>query len=252
MPAFVPASARTMALFELFSREKRELSNSDIARYLDLPDSSCSDLLHTLHQAGYLMRTARTRRFYPTSRLLHTGLEISSHDPRYLAGQEAVDLLSEKTGETAFCGLLDDGAVKVIAASEGRHPLRHVLKVGERIALHASALGKAILGHLGPEEAEQQLRLKPMRQVTRHTLASIDAVMENVKKQTRRGWYASMEEGEEGVSAYAVGGMIGEDFIAISVSGPAERLNQNAKAYVALLKEIADTTFTAPDARKDR
>ena len=46
--AVVPAAARTMALFEIFAREKRELSKSEVARLLDLPESSTSDLLNTL------------------------------------------------------------------------------------------------------------------------------------------------------------------------------------------------------------
>ena len=34
-----------MSLLEVFARERRELSNSDLARLMDLPESSCSDLL---------------------------------------------------------------------------------------------------------------------------------------------------------------------------------------------------------------
>ena len=61
MPTLVPAAARTMTLLEVFARERRELSNSDLSRLMDLPESSCSDLLHTLHELGYLLRTSRTR-----------------------------------------------------------------------------------------------------------------------------------------------------------------------------------------------
>ena len=70
MPTLVPAATRTMALFEVFAREKRELSNSELARLMDLPESSCSDLLHTMHEMGYLLRTARSRRS-PRDRLCH-------------------------------------------------------------------------------------------------------------------------------------------------------------------------------------
>src|SRR5688572_9985895 len=69
MPAYVPAAARTMTIFETFANARRELSNSEIARLLGVAESSSSDLLHTLHEVGYLLRTARTRRFYPTARL---------------------------------------------------------------------------------------------------------------------------------------------------------------------------------------
>lgn len=165
MPNFIPASARTMAVFDMFAKEKRELSNSEIARLLDLPESSCLDLLHTLREQGYLLRTARTRRFYPTGRLHQIALEIGQNDPLLHAGREAADLLAETTGETACVGRLDNGAVRAVAVQQGKYPLRYVLNAGERIALHTSAMGKALLGTLASDEAARQLRLKPLRKI---------------------------------------------------------------------------------------
>ena len=145
MPTIVPAASRTMALLEVFARERRELSNSDLARLMDLPESSCSDLLHTLHELGYLMRTARTRRFYPTARLLTVAKGIAAGDSLYAVASEACELLRDKTGETGMCGRVEAGVVKVLAFAEGTHPLRYVENVGNKIALHVSALGKAEL-----------------------------------------------------------------------------------------------------------
>jgi DNA-binding IclR family transcriptional regulator len=105
MPAHVPAAARTLAIFEAPAREQRELSNSELARHLGVAESSCSDLLHTLLETGYLMRTARTRRFYPSGRLFEITRQIARNDPLLRLGKEAVDMLSERTGETA-CGRL--------------------------------------------------------------------------------------------------------------------------------------------------
>lgn len=246
MPSIVPACTRTMAVLEVFAREKRELSNSDMARFLDLPDSSCSDLLHTLHQGGYVLRTARTRRFYPTSRIYTVASEIIRNDPLYAAGAEALELLVAKTGETAFCGRLDDGAVKIIATQEGRHSLRYVLNAGERIALHASGLGKALLGLIGdndPAEASRQMRLKPLRELTPRTLTDVAALEADLAASRARGWYLADEEGNEGVSALGVAGYIGEEAMAISVGGPAERLRKNLDNYVAVLNEVADIAF---------
>jgi DNA-binding IclR family transcriptional regulator len=235
-----------MAVLEVFAREKRELSNSDMARFLDLPDSSCSDLLHTLHQGGYVLRTARTRRFYPTSRIYTMASEIIRNDPLYAAGSEALELLVARTGETAFSGRLDDGAVKIVASQEGRHPLRYVLASGERIALHASGLGKALLGLIGetdPAEASRQMRLKPLRQLTSHTLADIAALEADLAAGRARGWFLADEEGNDGVSALGVAGYIGEEALAISVGGPAERMRKNLDEYVSVLHEVADITF---------
>ena len=246
MPTIVPACTRTMAVLEVFAREKRELSNSDMARFLDLPDSSCSDLLHTLHQGGYVLRTPRTRRFYPTSRIYTLASEIIRNDPLYAAGSEALELLVARTGETAFCGRLDDGAVKLIAVQEGHHPLRYVVNNGERIALHASGLGKALLGLIGstdPAEAARQMRLKPLRELTPRTLTTATALEADLATSRARGWYFADEEGNEGVSALGVAGYIGDEPMAISVGGPAERMRKNLTDYVTALQEVAAIAF---------
>src|SRR3954462_5842906 len=109
MPTLVPAAARTMSLLEVFARERRELSNSDLARLMDLPEGSCSDLLHTLHELGYLMRTARSRRFYPTGRLLTIAKDMSGVHPLYAVTAEPCQLLPDKPGETGVCGRLEAG-----------------------------------------------------------------------------------------------------------------------------------------------
>jgi IclR family acetate operon transcriptional repressor len=244
MPATVPAAARTMAVFEVFAREKRELLNSDVARFLNMPESSCSDLLHTLYEAGFLMRTPRTRRFYPTSRLFVTASEITKNDPLYIAAVEAIELLTEKTGETTFAGRLDEGASKVVAVQEGRHSLRYMLQVGERIALHASALGKALMGGLPAAEMARQLRLKPMRKITPATLTDLTLLEQQIAMQRDRGWYSVDEEGNEGVTAYALSGLVGDDPLAISVAGPTDRMHRNREDYLAALHQVATVTFT--------
>lgn len=242
MPADVPACARTLAVLEVFAREKRELSVSDVARFLDLADSSCSDLLHTMMKAGYVVRTAKTRRFYPTSKLYSIALDISRNDPLYVASLEMVKLLSEKTGESAFCAILDDGAVKVLATAEGVHHLRYVLRTGERIALHASALGKAVLGSLDDEEMRRQLRLKPLRQVTPETIIDPNALEQNVKDQRERGWYSVQEEGNDGVLAFGIPLRIGDAKVALSIAGPIERMRKNQDSYLRDMKQVVAST----------
>ena len=244
MPADVPACARTLAVLEVFAREKRELSVSDVARFLDLADSSCSDLLHTMMKAGYVVRTAKTRRFYPTGKLYSIALDISRNDPLYMASREMVELLSEKTGESAFCAVLDDGAVKVLATAEGKHHLRYVLRNGERIALHASALGKAVLGSLDDEEMRRQLRLKPMRKVTNETIVDPNELEENVKVQRERGWYSVQEEGNEGVLAFGIPLQIGDSKVALSIAGPVDRMRKNQETYLNEMKQLASTSNT--------
>ncbi|MDB5820458.1 MAG: transcriptional regulator, IclR family [Rhizobacter sp.] len=243
MPTLVPAAARTMALLEVFARERRELSNSDLARLMDLPESSCSDLLYTLHEAGYLLRTSRTRRFYPTARLLGIAKEISASDPLFAVATEACELLRDRTGETALCGRIETGVVKVIAFTEGRHPLRYTQNVGDKLALHVSALGKALLTLGSKEEAARQFRLKPMRQVAAGTITDLAVLEAQVEKARKQGWIWVENEGGDGLGALAVAGTLGGEPLALSLAGPTERMRMRRDAYLAALKEVQAMVF---------
>ena len=243
MPTIVPAAARTMTLLEVFAREKRELSNSDLARLMDLPESSCSDLLHTLHELGYLLRTARSRRFYPTARLLTVAQEISASDPLYAVGAEACELLRDRTGETGLCGRLENGVVKVIALSEGRHALRYMQHVGDKLALHVSALGKAILAIGTPEEAARQLRLKPLRVLASGTLTDLAALEAQVERAREQGWIWVENEGSEGLAAVAVAGQIGGETLALSVAGLTDRMRDQRERCLEALQEVKAIVF---------
>lgn len=238
MPTIVPAAARTMSLLEVFARERRELSNSDLARLMDLPESSCSDLLHTLHELGYLMRTARTRRFYPTARLLTVAKGIAAGDSLFAVATEACELLRDKTGETGLCGRIEGGVVKVLAHAEGTHPLRYVDNVGNKIALHVSALGKAELALGTPEEAARQLRLKPLKQIARGTITDLKRLEEQVAEAKTLGWSWVENEGFDGLAALAVAGYVGDEPLALSIAGPTERLRQTREACLQALKEV--------------
>ena len=243
MPAFVPAAARTMLLFEAFARERRELSNAEIAKLLELPETSCVDLLHTLQEAGYLMRTARSRRFYPTPKLSALANAIASNDPVATAGREAVELLGELTGESTLCGVLGDHHVEVLGIREGRHALRFITTAGTRIGLHTTALGHALLSELDPAEAAERLKRRPLKALTPHTITD-PATLQRALEATRERGYAWVDgDGAEGVAAMAVAGRIGDQLLGLSITGPTERLRKSRADYETALMKVKVQVF---------
>ncbi|MGH8808817.1 MAG: IclR family transcriptional regulator [Noviherbaspirillum sp.] len=238
MPVQIPAASRAMAVFEVFARERRDLSNSEIAKLLAVADSSCSDLLHTLHSLGYLMRTTRTRRFYPTGRLFETARQIAEHDPLTQVAQQAVRRLSQATSESAFFGVLEPQAVRVAAVAQSPLPLRYILDVGERVALHASALGKAMLGLLSDGEARTRLQAAKRPAVTASTVVDLDQLMAQLVRGREQGWFEAHDEGTEGVTALAIAARLGDRPVAISVAGPTERIEKHHESYLAALREV--------------
>lgn len=240
MPTLIPAASRAMAVFEVFAREKRELSNSDMARLLQVAESSTSDLLHTLHSLGYLMRTTRSRRFYPTGRMLEAARQIAANDPLTVGAREAAEQLNVLSDESAFVGIPDATAVKVVATQPSRQPLRYILEVGARASFHASALGKALLALLPEEEARARLARHALRPLTSHTVLDVDALMAQIAEGRERGWWESREEGSDGVYGLAVSGWLGDQPVGLSLAGPGERMRKHHDAYLAVLRGVRD------------
>ncbi|MFH5824627.1 IclR family transcriptional regulator [Georgenia sp. AZ-5] len=239
----VPAAARTMAVFEAFAREQRELSKSEVARLLDLPESSTSDLLNTLYAQGYVTRTVGTRRYYPSGRLLAMATQIAENDPVLSFAEEAVSLMAERTGETAAFAERYNDKIKVLAVSQGRHRLRYVINVGDSFTVHGTALGKALLSQMPDDELARLLRLNPLPRLTSETKTDPRAIEEDIRDSRERGYFHARDEGTIGVSSLAVAGHVGDRPVALGIIGPTERIVDNFDELVEVVKEIGETVF---------
>ncbi len=243
MPQLVPTAHRALQVFEAFARERRPLTNSELARFLDLADSSCSDLLYTLREAGYLLRTPKSRFFYPTTRLHDVSQRIAATDPLQAFATEALEILSKRTGETSMCGHLDGSHVKIFACQESSRALRYVLQPGSVVDVHSTALGKAILGAMPQAARDALIDVLPMQAVTPATIQDRQVLQQEIAQGIAREWFVATEEGAEGVMALGIAGLVNDRLTALSVVGPTHRLQKNLDDYVQVLIEARKEFF---------
>lgn len=246
MPQILPTAERVLQVFEVFARELRPLSNSEIARSLSIADSSCSDLLFTLRQAGYLLRTPQSRLFHPTGRLLVVAKGIAAADPMQIFAAETLELLSRESGESSLCGHLEGHYVKIFACHESPRALRYVLKPGSLLDLNVSALGKALLGAMKPNARDALIDSLAMRAVTDKSSVDRGALRQYIIDCSVKGIYRAIDEGSEGVSAMAVAGKIGGRLTAISLVGPTSRMKRNADKNALILERALQDIFESP------
>jgi len=231
MPQAVPTAQRALQVFEVFAREGRPLTNAELARYLELADSSCSDLLFSLREAGYLLRMPKSRYFYPTSRFHDLSQRIAATDPLQAFAAEALELLTKRTGESSLCGHLEGNSVKIFACQESERALRYVLRPGTEVEVHSTALGKALLGAMPAAQRDAFIDQLPMTQVTATTLQDRKALKDEIEAGAQRGWFLAREEGAEGVTALGIAGDVSGRLTALSVVGPTQRMDKNMSIY---------------------
>ncbi|CAB3629718.1 IclR family transcriptional regulator [Achromobacter pestifer] len=243
MPQILPTAQRVLQVFEVYARERRPLTNSEMARFLELADSNCSDLLYTLRQAGYLLRTPKSRYFHPTGRLLDVAQGISAADPLQSFASEALEILTRQSGESSMCGLLDGNKVKIYASQESPRALRYVVQPGTTFDLQVAALGKALLGEMDPAERNALIDTLPFEHVTASSITDPGTLRAQIESQQAKHYFNSRDEGNEGVSAVGIAGRVGGQLTALSIVGPTHRMDANMQKYVQIILDARAEFF---------
>jgi DNA-binding IclR family transcriptional regulator len=197
----------------------------------------------TLLALGALHRDAAGH-LRPGTRLVAlAGAFLKDDDLRQVAAPLLEDLVA-LTGETAHLGVPVDSSMVYIEKVESPHSVRLVSQVGARVPMHCSAMGKALLAHLGEAEAAALLA-GPLERRTPNTLVG-EALREELRLVRERGYAIDDEENEIGVRCVAAPVLAdGDEPVgAVSVSGPAARFDRAhclefAPRLIEITQEIA-------------
>ena len=225
---------RALDVLEALAAAGGTASLTDLAAACGLPLPTLHRLASTLADRGYL-RQAPNRRYSLGSRLVPLGT-----DAHALLGERALPVLrglAELTGESANLAVLTQGRAEHVAQAPGRHTMRTFTEVGNRVALHCTGVGKALLAAIAPAHAARLLGTAPLEAPTAATLTDPAAVRAELALIRERGYALDEGEMEVGVRCVAVG-MPGAAPMAVSVSGPAARMTDDRiTPVVAALRE---------------
>lgn len=161
-------------------------------------------------------------------------------EPRRRAFVQRCEEIATRTGLTCQLGILDDAYVVIVASHEGASVLRAAAMLGERLPVHATAGGKAILSQLD-DAAIEALLPERLERLTADTLGSRTALIEQVR-EVRAGGLARAS-GELAPAFHAIGvplpaGCFDGRPAALMCSGPAGEPGQWQLAE-QLLRETA-------------
>lgn len=233
----VKTALRVIEIMEIFAREGRSLTLTELARLLGAPVSSCLGLIRTLTSLGYLYDTGRRQGYYPTARLLAMAQKIAGNDPLLERVQPVLEALREQTGETVIFGKLrDDGRVVYLDVVESLNPVRYTATAGDIRVAHTNSIGRAILGALPDDQREAYLAQATFAPLTERTIASKAALAEELRASRRRGWYCNFGESLSDLGAIAVPVMFAGTAHGVSVAGPINRVEAKAGEIAAALQ----------------
>ncbi|MCP4003469.1 MAG: IclR family transcriptional regulator [bacterium] len=201
---------------------------SEIGRALDLPKATAHRLLAALGRRGMVERSADGR-YRPGIALVALGVGILEREPVVSAAEPVMEELAETLEQTIFLAGARGSRLYVLAKREGSGFLRAAPRVGERIPVHATAIGKLYMA-FAPEQVTD-----PGAAAQRFTDATLSPTALERELATIRAEALAENHDEwiEGLSGVAAPIRLRERIAgAIAVTGPSARFEPAQRARI--------------------
>lgn len=192
---------RGLAVLLAFDAEHPTPTLAEIAAVTRLSRPAVRRILLTLRHLGYV--EANAGRWSLTPRVLTIGQHYTASHALIEIAQPHMIRLAEQTQESVSLGALDGTEVVYIA----RVPIRRVLNVnatpGTRVPVHATSLGRVLLGWATPQQTEKVINEAGLPQLTPHTITDPDKFRQALRTVREQGWSMVVSEREEGLISLA-------------------------------------------------
>lgn len=238
-----PAVTRAVAILEqLALAPSQGLGTSELARRLNLPKSSIANICAALLESGLIRRAGAG---YGLGRKLAElgGAYLSAVDPvqEFYA---ASDELPEAARETIQLGVLDGTEVTYVARHDGQQPIRLASEIGRRLPASCTAMGKAALASLPPEDLTRRYRgTRWLPAMTSRSHRTVESLLADLGTVRERGYAVDDEETADGVVCFGVafpGRRSGEGPYAVSATMLKVNAAERREAVVADLRLLAE------------
>ena len=219
---------------------------ADLCRHLDLNKSTVHRLLSSLIYMGYVKQDSETGKYALSFKLLTLSNKLMSHMDILETVRPFLKKLSEETGETVHFVQLDGlDAVYIYKEESYQNSIRMVSKVGSRIPLYCSGVGKAMAADMKETQIREIWDNSPIRKLTPHTIIHYTQFLDKIKEDQQKGYALDDEENELGVRCIAVSipDFKGRPKYAFSISAPVARMSDKrieelSKIVLHIKKEI--------------
>jgi IclR family acetate operon transcriptional repressor len=186
------AIGKTIAVLEALAEEQRL---SEIARVTGLHTSTVHRILQELVGLDWA-REDDDRGYALGSRLLALAGRASDDSDLARTARPALRTLCERTGYTVHFGVRHGDEAVYVDKLDGRRAYRMRSRIGTTLALHSTAIGKAILAALPDEEVRAIAARTGLPRRTPRTLITPDTLLSSLATARARGWALDDEENE--------------------------------------------------------
>jgi IclR family transcriptional regulator, KDG regulon repressor len=231
--------ANSLRLIKAFSEDRYEIGISDLAKRLGLAKSTVHRLASTLLEQGMLEQNAGDGKYRLGLTLFELGTLVRRKMDFTVEARPYLRTLAEKTGETVHLAILDHDSVLYIITHESKQALRMGSKVGTRVPVHCTAVGKTLLA-FQPEAEIERIIARGLPASAPNTIVDAKALQRELATVRARDYAVDDEEAEIGLRSIAapIRSYSGNVLAAISIAGPVHRMTK--KMLLGWVRELIE------------
>ena len=236
---------RTALILEILGHSPSGISLGELSEKVELPKGTTHRLITSLAYFDFIRQDPLTKNYQLGFKLVDLGnLLLSEIDLRSEARPYLIRL-SESIKETIHLVVLDDDKalyidkVNLYPKSSG---LQMISRLGSRIGLHCSSVGKVLLAHMENSECETIISRTGLTKRTSNTITDPVRLMQYLATVRKNGYAIDDEENEVGIRCVAapIQDERGRVKAAMSISGPTTRITPN-RIETELKERVCET-----------
>ncbi|MGW8193243.1 MAG: IclR family transcriptional regulator [Desulforhopalus sp.] len=200
---FSKSLEKGLRILSMFDNTTRFLTQSEVARKLDLNMTSTYRYINTLVEMGYLVKDARTKEIRPSSRcLLFCNNLLKATDHLKLI-REVVDEVHGRCNFSIEVAFAARNKLVRIYNREAEETFTYRLPDSTKNSFHNTALGKAFLSTLPHEELVARIQTMELAPRTDRTITDRHFLLDEILMVRNQGFATTAEEYLPGLLAIA-------------------------------------------------
>lgn len=246
---YIAVTGKIFAVLERFIEHgmRRNVTFAEISRELPFSRTTIHRILYSLEKLDYVERSDKSGKYRLAQRFFELTGQAAQFHRLLPTAKPAMQSLLIRYGETVNLGVLDHGMVTHIDVLQSPSAFRIAASPGDRNLIHSTALGKALVAFLPDHEVREILGNRAFVRRTPATIVHNSRFLECLASVRESGVAFDLEENLAGVACVAapIFSDAAHAIAAISISGPAVRMNPKVKAIKKDVRAAASSITMA-------
>jgi len=232
----VQSLVRALDIIELLDREG-ELGISEISNTLGLEKTTVHRLISTLKFKGYVAQNKSNQKYSNSFKLFEMGNNVVEGLGLRRQAQPFMEELAEKSHEAVNLAILNGKHMFYIDKIESSETIKVDLRIGKRLPVYCTGLGKAMLAFMPEERVHELFKGETFVKYTKNTIDNVQGLMLELRRIKAQGYSIDNEEYIPGLVCVAAPVMSfrGEAVAALSVAVPKYRLEEGERDLGCLI-----------------